>query len=139
MQAPRLSFTEDELEVLEHISAAYRGIRKLGLRQDTANLGTELCAATHSMQFFVMKHALERIGFDGVTIWFNNKEDTMSDAQEPAQEREHMEDTRPAEPGTVGDTAAEALADPGPDPDKPAPEDPGPELDQPDDESGREE
>jgi hypothetical protein len=55
------------------------------------------------------------------------------------QERENMEDARPAEPGTVGDTASEALGDPGPDPEDPGPTDPGPELEQPDDESGAEE
>lgn len=52
------------------------------------------------------------------------------------QERENMEDTRPGEAGTVGDALE---ADPGPDPEKPAPEDPGPQLEQPDDESGGEE
>lgn len=57
--------------------------------------------------------------------------------QDPRQEREEMEDTRPAEPGTVADRAE--LADPGPDPDKPLPEDPGPVLEQPDDESAPEE
>lgn len=51
-----------------------------------------------------------------------NKEDVMSEQQD----REHMEDERPGEPGTVGDgldAETEGGGDPGPDPQDPGPND----------------
>jgi hypothetical protein len=44
-----------------------RGIQRVGLREDTSSLGVELASAVHGLQMFVMKHAMERIGFEGVT------------------------------------------------------------------------
>lgn len=65
-----LAFTPEELEVQEHVIAAMRGIFALGLREDTKNLETELSTHVHGLQMFVVKHAMERLGFEGVSRWF---------------------------------------------------------------------
>lgn len=69
-----LAFSPEELQVIEHINAAMRGIQALGLRKDTSNLDVELAMHVHGLQMFVVKHALERIEFNGVSQgkWFCN-------------------------------------------------------------------
>lgn len=55
-----------ELEIMDHIDAARRGIKDLGLRGNAH----ELDHAVHTLQFFVVKHAMQRLHFRGMSRWF---------------------------------------------------------------------
>lgn len=61
-----LQFSPEEQEIVDHIEAAYRGIQQLGLRANQK----ELDQATHSLQMFVLKHAMQRVGFKGLSRWY---------------------------------------------------------------------
>lgn len=106
------AFNQDELEIIEHINAAMRGIISLGLRMDTKNLEVELCAHVHGLQMFVAKHAMERIGFAGITQWFlyDDQQEGGDDTMDPRTDSEKMEDTRPEGRGFIDDETMDAEA-----------------------------
>lgn len=67
MSADPIVFNDAEQEISDHIMAAYQGILGLGL---TCNQD-ELYNAVHSMQLFLIKHMLQRLGAKGFSEWYN--------------------------------------------------------------------
>lgn len=65
-----LVFNEAEAAIDEHICAAMRGIQDLGLM---CNEG-ELAHAVHTMQLFVIKHMLQRLGSPEFSHWYHTPE-----------------------------------------------------------------
>lgn len=61
-----LVFNEEETAIDEHIVAALHGIHDLGLKVNHQ----ELAHAVHTMQLFVIKHMLQRLGSPEFSDWY---------------------------------------------------------------------
>lgn len=61
--------TEAEIEIMDHLAAAYRGIQKLGLNYNESELASHM----HGMQSFVTQRVLQRLEPECYSNWY--KED----------------------------------------------------------------
>lgn len=61
-------YSKEEQEVADHIIAAYKGILKLGLKHNIA----ELEHGVHIMQMFVTHHMLQRTEPKYWAAWYKN-------------------------------------------------------------------
>lgn len=66
MSDAALHATSEEQAILDHILAAHNGLLDLGLNCNQ----TELAAATHTLQMFVMVRILSRLDSDYWSDWY---------------------------------------------------------------------
>lgn len=62
----QLRFSAEEQEAINHINQAMQIIQGWELKGNHEELGQ----AVHSMQMFVVSHAMTRIGFQGISSWY---------------------------------------------------------------------